>query len=147
MNRYLSASEAADLLGISKATLYAYVSRGLIRSEALGQQSRARRYLAEDVRKLKDRKEYRQNPAQVAQDALHWGTPLLDSALTLITDETLYYRGHDAAILARTSTIEQVAALFWTGNLREETTLFAALPSNLFALDHLDASLTTMRRM
>ena len=78
MTRYLSASQAADLLGVSKATLYAYVSRGLIRSEEIGASSRARRYLAEDVRRLKARKTYRRNPAQVAQDALHWGSPLLE---------------------------------------------------------------------
>ena len=58
--------------------------------------SRARRYLAEDVQKLRERKEYRRNPAQVAQDALHWGTPVLDSALTLITDTGLYYHWRDA---------------------------------------------------
>jgi citrate synthase len=32
--RYLTAKEAADALDISLSTLYAYVSRGLIRSEA-----------------------------------------------------------------------------------------------------------------
>ncbi|MBI1259861.1 MAG: helix-turn-helix domain-containing protein [Chloroflexi bacterium] len=147
MKRYLSADEAADLLSVSKATLYAYVSRGLIRSEAFGGQSRARRYLSEDVRKLRERKDYRRDPAQVAQDALHWGTPLLDSALTLITDEQLYYRGYDAASLAQTSTIERVAALLWTGDLREESSLFPpqTLPASSF--DSLASSLTHMQRM
>lgn len=147
MNRYLSADEAADLLGVSKATLYAYVSRGLIRSEETTADSRARRYLAEDVRKLRERKDYRRNPAQVAQDALHWGTPLLDSSLTLITDETLYYRGHDVAVLARTSTIEGVAALLWTGDPRDQSSLFPAQTSLNAALDRLDASLSPMQRM
>ena len=59
--RTMSADEAAESLGVSKATLYAYVSRGLIRSEEVGMQSRARRYLAEDVNKLKARKEYRRS--------------------------------------------------------------------------------------
>ena len=31
---WLTAHEATDLLGVSRATLYAYVSRGRIRSEA-----------------------------------------------------------------------------------------------------------------
>ncbi len=125
MKKYLSADQAAEMLGVSKATLYAYVSRGLIRSEETGEDNRTRRYLAEDVRKLQERKEYRRNPAQVAQDALHWGTPLLDSALTLINDDGLYYRGRDATELARTSTIEQVAALFWTGREQDADKLFA----------------------
>ena len=95
MKRYLSASEAAEMLGVSKATLYAYVSRGLIRSHESGLSSRERRYLAEDVYKLRERKQYRRNPAQDAQDALYWGTPVLGLALTLITDTGLYYRGRD----------------------------------------------------
>jgi len=52
---YLSAREASAELAISPATLYAYVSRGLIRSEP-SQDSRSRRYRAEDVRGLKQRR-------------------------------------------------------------------------------------------
>jgi citrate synthase len=125
MKRYLSADEAAELLGVSKATLYAYVSRSLIRSEETSGQSRKRRYLAEDVKKLRERKEYRRNPAQVAQDALHWGTPLLDSALTLITDTGLYDRGRDALEQARTYTFEQVTAQLWMGDATQSETRFA----------------------
>ena len=103
--RYMTASEVTELLGITSATLYAYVSRGLIRSEALEGDSRARRYHAEDVLKLKERKAQRQNPARAVESALDWGTPLLDSALTLITDDHLYYRGYDALALAQTHSI------------------------------------------
>ena len=46
---FLSAREAASELSISAATLYAYVSRGLIRSEAEAN-SRRKRYRADDVR-------------------------------------------------------------------------------------------------
>src|SRR4051812_13347265 len=95
-SRYLTAKEATDLLGVSPATLYAYVSRGLIRSEAIEGDSRVRRYHSEDVQKLKERKANRKNPAQVARSALHWGAPILESALTLIADGGLYYRGHPA---------------------------------------------------
>ena len=42
---YLTAEDAAQELGISVATLYAYVSRGLIRSEAAGGSKRSRRPL------------------------------------------------------------------------------------------------------
>ena len=57
--RYLSAREAAGELGISVQTLYAYVSRGLVRSEAGEGKKRNRRYRAEDVRRLKERAEQR----------------------------------------------------------------------------------------
>src|SRR5436189_201279 len=52
---YLSAREASAELAISQATLYAYVSRGLIRSEPSAD-SRSHRYRAEDVRTLKERR-------------------------------------------------------------------------------------------
>ena len=48
---YLSAREASAELSISPATLYAYVSRGLVRSEPSAD-SRSHRYRAEDVRSL-----------------------------------------------------------------------------------------------
>ena len=59
---YLSAREASAELAISPATLYAYVSRGMIRSEP-SDESRAHRYRAEDVRTLKDRRTPAPEPA------------------------------------------------------------------------------------
>ncbi|MDP8951817.1 MAG: helix-turn-helix domain-containing protein, partial [Actinomycetota bacterium] len=111
--RYFTARQAADELGVSLATLYAYVSRGLIRSEAAGESRRSRRYRAEDVRRLKERKEHRRDPGRVAKSALHWGTPVMESAITLISEDKLYYRGRDAVVLAAGNTIEEVAALIW----------------------------------
>jgi excisionase family DNA binding protein len=55
-NRYLTAQEAANELGISLETLYAYVSRGLLRSEASDGPKRSRWYALEDVQRLKKRK-------------------------------------------------------------------------------------------
>src|SRR3712207_2580246 len=97
--RYLSAGQAAEELGVSLATLYAYVSRGMIRSEATGR-SRRRRYRAEDIRRLKERKEWRRDPDRVVEGALRWGTPVMESGITLIADGKLYYRGRDVAALA-----------------------------------------------
>jgi len=99
-DRYLSAEDACALLGIKAATLYAYVSRGLIRSESSDDSSRERRYLTEDVEALARRKAERKDPATVARSALDWGSPLLDSELTLIDGHRLYYRGLDATVLA-----------------------------------------------
>ena len=79
--RYLTARQAAGELGVSLATLYAYVSRGLIRSEAAERGGRSRRYRAEDVRKLRERKEQRRDPGKVAEGALYWGTPVMESAI------------------------------------------------------------------
>jgi citrate synthase len=41
--------------------------------------------------------------------------PVLESSITLIADNTLYYRGHDAVELARSRSVAQVASLIWTG--------------------------------
>jgi citrate synthase len=120
----LTAQEASDLLGITPATLYAYVSRGQIRSEAVEGDPRARRYSAEDVFRLRERKEQRRNPAEVARAALHWGAPVLESALTLISAPGLSYRGQDALDLATTRTFEEVAALLWAGNTERAGDLF-----------------------
>src|ERR687893_1370415 len=111
--RYFGAGRAAEELGVSLRTLYAYVSRGLIRSEAAG--GRNRRYRAEDVRRLKERKERRRDPDRVVEDALPWGTPVMESAITLIEDDGIYYRGRDAVSLAAGSAVEGGAALIWTG--------------------------------
>jgi citrate synthase len=121
--RYLTAEQAAEELGVSLATLYAYVSRGMIRSEATGR-SRRRRYRAEDVRRLKERKERRRDPDGVMEGALHWGTPVMESGITLIADGRLYYRGRDVAALAAGSAIEEVAALIWTGDPTSAGDLF-----------------------
>jgi len=128
-NRYLNAQEAADELGISLPTLYAYVSRGLIRSEEGGDNKRARRYYSDDVQKLKARKESRRNPEKLTEGALHWGVPLMDSAISLIANGRVYYRGYDAAELAVTHSVEQVAALIWTDDFNAADTLFStAMP-------------------
>ena len=112
---WLDAKEATKLLGVSRATLYAYVSRGFIRSEAVPGKPRERRYAREDVERLRMRAEERRNPEKTAENALRWGVPVLESSITLIDDGALYYRGHDVAKLAREKSIEEVASLIWTG--------------------------------
>jgi citrate synthase len=114
---YLSAKEVAEILGISPATVYAYVSRGLIRSESLGGGTRKRRYHREDVERLKRRQAQRNDPEAITETALHFGAPLLDSQLTLIADGRLYYRGLDALALAQEQDLESLARLFWTGDI------------------------------
>src|SRR5215470_9091007 len=99
---WLTSKEAARRLGVSAATLYAYVSRGLLRSEGTTGQ-RERRYRADDVSRLKRRREVGRKAEAIAANALDFGTPVLDSALTLIDGGRLFYRGHDATRLARSA--------------------------------------------
>lgn len=115
--RFLTAKEAAETLNITPATLYAYVSRGLIRSEPTGGKRHTKRYYAEDIHRLKERQEQRRNPAKAATTAaataLHFGQPVLESAITLIANGRCYYRGYDAVALAQHYPLEQIAVLLW----------------------------------
>ena len=137
--RYLTSQRAAEELGISVATLYAYVSRGWIRSEAGS--GRNRRYQAEDVRKLKERKQQRGNPARVAEGALNWGTPVLESGITRISGDRFYYRGRDVLSLAADNTIEQVASLIWTGDVSGEANVFRSGPILPASFDRMNETL------
>ncbi|MDX1383564.1 MAG: citrate synthase, partial [Thermoanaerobaculia bacterium] len=111
----MTAREAAAALGVKLPTLYAYVSRGLLHSRQ-GEGSRSRLYLRQEVEALRRRRERRRDPRQATAGALDWGLPVLDSGVTLIADGRLYYRGRDACDLARRATLEEVAALLWTGS-------------------------------
>jgi citrate synthase len=112
---WIDAGEASRILGVARATLYAYVSRGYVRSEPAPGDTRARRYARRDVERLRQRTEGRRDPDAAAARALDWGMPILESSITLITGDALYYRGHDAVTLARTRSIDEVASLVWTG--------------------------------
>ena len=127
---WISATEAARLLGVSRETLYAYVSRGFVRSEADPGRPRVRRYAREDVERLRRRSEERRDPEKAAGHALQWGMPILESSISLMAGGRLYYRGHDAAELARTRSIEEVASLIWGGSFDTD---FSATPLHVVA--------------
>ncbi len=114
---WVSARVAAAFLGIDIRTLYAYVSRGAVRSAAAAT-GRSRQYLQQDLAKLKARHDARAGHGAVAAAALRWGEPVLDSAITEITPHGPAYRGHLATELARDGVaFERVAELLWQGHL------------------------------
>ena len=107
---YLSAREASAELAISPATLYAYVSRGLIRSEP-SSDSRSHRYRAEDVRGLKERRT--PSPEPRGLKSFDADLPVMDSAIATITEDGPIYRGVNCIDLAETETLEHAATLLW----------------------------------
>lgn len=110
----LGAREAAALLGVKPATLYAYVSRGLLESSP-GERGRERRYRRADVEALRARRR------GGAAGALRWGDPVLETAITAMSAEGPLYRGRPAIALAEADTpFEAVAELLWTGVLPAE---------------------------
>ncbi|WP_310732304.1 citrate synthase family protein [Ideonella sp. A 288] len=111
-SEWLDAAAAAARLGVSRNTLYAYVSRGRLASHpAPG--STARRYRAADVAALAQRHAGAHTPSAAARATLDWGLPVMTSALTLIERGRFCYRGHDVLALADAATLEDVAALLW----------------------------------
>ena len=142
MNPYLTAKEAAAELDIQLPTLYAYVSRGLLRSEGTDGKTRAKRYLREDVAALKQRKEMRRDPGKAVESALHFGAPVLESGITLIENGRFYYRGHDAIQLAQERTFAEVASLIWSGNFETQVFEATSLQAEPPALPDLPGGLT-----
>lgn len=112
MSNYLNSTEAAARLGVSRQTLYAYVSRGLLHAEPGGSQ-RESRYFAADVDRLASQRARGRKPKEVAKAALNWGSPVLESSITLIDGGRLFYRGVDALGLADHASLEDVAAILW----------------------------------
>ena len=94
---WMTAAEASRDLNITRATLYAYVSRGLIESRAQPG-SRKRLYAAADIQRLLSLRDPSPETAD-NRSALSFGQPVLDSAITLISNGR-FYRGRDATALA-----------------------------------------------
>jgi citrate synthase len=112
---YLPAREAIGILDIREQTLYAYVSRGWIRS--ITQPGRKDRlYFREDVEKMRHRSLARSGHGVVAASAMYWGEPIIPTSITEITPGGPLYRGHNAIQLAREGiSYEAAAELLWTG--------------------------------
>ncbi|HKE50940.1 MAG TPA: citrate/2-methylcitrate synthase [Actinomycetes bacterium] len=114
--QWISTAEAASRLGVKPATLYAYVSRGLLRR-----------------RPAADRRGSLFDPAEIDALARHGrarrrpGLELtIESGITALVDEMPYYRGVPVTELAKESEFESVAALLWTGELADQSPWQAA---------------------
>jgi citrate synthase len=105
---YLTADEAADRLDITKNTLYAYVSRGLIRSEP--GPGRTRKYDESDILRLA-RGSSRSTTSGPSGRRTRSGA--FTTRVVNIDNGRLYYRGRDACRLARSEDIASVMHLFW----------------------------------
>jgi len=104
---WIGASEAAQRLGIKPASLYSYVSRGVL-TPRRAPDGRASLFDAAEVAGLARRGRPRRAPG---------GAELvIESELTEICDDHLWFRGHDAITLATSRSFEDVAGLLWTGS-------------------------------
>src|SRR5580692_6666226 len=95
--KLLPAAQAAKALGVSRATLYAYASRHLVRAVRNPDHPRQSLY---DIAGLQDLRRRGRSRRDVAQATLSFGEPILASHLTRIADGRIEYCGHDAIALA-----------------------------------------------
>jgi citrate synthase len=141
INRRLTAAQAAELLGIKPATLYAYVSRGILPREKDGREST---FDPHDVARLARSGRVRRDRGAPGEGAPPDGSPiaaesqpsdpLFVTQLTLIEDGHLYYRGLDAVELSRTRSFEEVAGWLWTAEWPGEGELWHSPPPALSAV-------------
>ena len=112
----LTAPQAADRLGIKLDTLYAYVSRGRLRS-VMVPGTRERRYRSEDVQALLAARSGTRLPANPDPEAM---MPVIGSSICLIENGRFYYRGQDAICLSEGAPLEKVARLLWLDEAASE---------------------------
>ncbi len=102
---YLTARQAAALLGISVQSLYAYVGRKNIRSQGVPGK-RSRLYWREDIERISGK--------LVEDRTVKFDSILVpETKITLLTGTGHYYRGQSAIALSEWATLEDVAALLW----------------------------------
>ncbi|HEV8220563.1 MAG TPA: citrate/2-methylcitrate synthase [Streptosporangiaceae bacterium] len=108
VTEWIGAADAARRLGIKPASLYSYVSRGVL-ARRTAPDGRTSQFDAAEVDQLA-RKGRPRRPA--GKSGL-----IIGSALTEIRDGELRYRGLDAVRLAAQRSFEDVAELLWTGTM------------------------------
>ncbi|TDN70015.1 citrate synthase family protein [Paraburkholderia sp. BL10I2N1] len=122
----LTRSEVLELLNIKAGTLYAYVSRGLIKT-APHPDGRKSLYFRTDVDRVRSRKRGRPPQIAAAESTMHWGAPVVASAITQIAEAGPSYRTRSAVEMARVGvSFESVAQLLMTGMWQDN---FAAWPA------------------
>lgn len=106
--RYLTTAEVARRLEVKPATVYAYVSRGLL-NRVPGKKGSL--FAESEVSRLAGR----------GRESRRAVSPLehIATSLSLLADDELYFRGRRVADLAVHSSAEAVAHLLWTGELAD----------------------------
>ena len=107
MADWIGAAAAAQRLGIKQASLYSYVSRGVL-TRRTGPDGRASLFDAGEVESLARKGRPRREPGSAEL--------VISSALTEIGADRFWYKGLDATVLATSRTFEEVASLLWTGS-------------------------------
>ncbi len=115
MSTLIRSTEAAEILGVSKPTLYAYVSRGRL----------TRRTAADGRTSLFERNEVERLSARSRRSA-PGPRPTIDvqirSDVTTMHEDALEFRGHDLVELIRGRHFEDIAELLWADETSDPPT-------------------------
>jgi citrate synthase len=127
MTTYVRSAEAARLLGVSPATLYAYVSRGRI-SRLRAADGRTSLFPVDEIDALRTASR-RTDPTP---------RPTIDvqiaSSITRLADDGVELRGLALTDLQREHHFEDIAELLWTGQLPNDTVWPLPEPTDVAAV-------------
>ena len=112
MSTSIGSKEAARLLGVTTATLYAYVSRGFL-TRSVAVDGRTSLYERQEIEQLAARSRRREPLERPSIDVQ------ISTAVTRLDDRGPLIRGHALLELATTHSFEQVAELLLSGRLGE----------------------------
>ena len=119
--RYVEREEALAALGVKPQTLYAYVSRGWIRSVQMPGGGKRSLYAREDIDKVRARSSARAGHGVAAAGSMRWGQPIVPTSITEIRADGPHYRGRAAlGLAAEGASFENVAEMLWGGAWRDE---------------------------
>jgi citrate synthase len=111
MGEWMGAAEAAKRLGVKQATLYAYVSRGML-TRRRGVDGRSSLFEADEVARFTEKGQPRR--------AAGTGDFVIESELTEVADGRFRYRGMEVTKLALWRPFEEVAGWLWTGSFGKQ---------------------------
>jgi citrate synthase len=116
---WVTRQDALDILPVKPATLYTYVSRGLIRRQK-ARGARQSLFSMQDLERLRAQSDAHASNAARAVAALRWGEPIIATAITELRPDGPRYRRRKALELASEGIdFEQVCRLLWTGETVE----------------------------
>jgi citrate synthase len=116
-----NASQACLRLNVSAQTLYAYVSRGLVRAIRHPDDSRKSLYFSIDVDHLIARQTRGRSRQEIARSTVDFGEPVFQSKVSSIDSGQFYYRGKNAVDLSRTANLEDVFELLCKAQVNDST--------------------------
>ena len=140
----MTREEVLARLNIKSATLYSYVSRGLIKT-APHDDGRKSLYMRSDVERVGSRKRGRPPRQVAAESTMRWGEPIISSSITQITAQGPMYRNRSAVGLATAgASFESVAQLLITGVWQDSISAWPVIETPADVLPLLDTYAGTL---